>query len=192
LNAGFREAYNMDGGIIAWDGLVAEGTPDAGMAYFSNADKPDELITLAWIMEDGSRRFYHGISEAVDDSESASLFKTLTKAEDHHKEALVKLYSELVGTDFAEAHESIVSGSDRSDIMEGGMKVTEALSWAENKDVGNILELAMSLEINAYDLYILLGKRMGDNNSKKVFHVLAEEEKQHLDRLAKVLDNKIG
>lgn len=181
----------MEGGIIAWNGLVAEGTPDAGMAYFSGADKPEELITLAWIMEDGSRRFYHGVSETVDDDESASLFKTLTKAEDHHKEALVKLYSELVGTDFAGTHESIVSVSDGSDIMEGGMKVTEALSWSENKDARDILDLAMSLEINAYDLYILLVKRMGDDNSKKVFHVLAEEEKQHLDRLSKVLENKI-
>lgn len=181
----------MEGGIIAWNGLVAEGTPDAGMAYFSGADKPEELITLAWIMEDGSRRFYHGVSETVDDDESASLFKTLTKAEDHHKEALVKLYSELVGTDFAGTHESIVSVSDGSDIMEGGMKVTEALSWSENKKVRDILDLAMSLEINAYDLYILLVKRMGDDNSKKVFHVLAEEEKQHLDRLSKVLENKI-
>ena len=181
----------MEGGIVAWNGLVAEGTPDAGMAYFSKADNPEELIALAWIMEDGSRRFYYGISEFIKDDEASGLFKDLTTAEDHHKESLMKLYSETTGADSADTPESALSVKNESYIMEGGMKVNEALSWAENKEVREILELAMSLEINSYDLYILLEKNMEEEESKKVFKVLADEEKQHLDRLTQVLENKI-
>ena len=48
----------MQGGINAWKGLVAEGAPESGMAYFSPATKPEELIALAWLLEDGSRNFY--------------------------------------------------------------------------------------------------------------------------------------
>jgi rubrerythrin len=191
LNAGFKEVYNMDGGIDAWNGLVAEGTPEAGMAYFSLADKPEELIALAWIMEDGSRRFYYSISEFMKDNESSALFKDLTTAEDHHKQSLMKLYSEITDVESNDTPESSLSGEIDTNIMEGGMKVTEALDWAKEKEPTDILELAMSLEISAYDLYLLLENNMEDEKSKKVFKVLAEEEKQHLDRLTKVLENKI-
>ena len=44
----------MEGGIRAWKGLVAEGIPEAGMAYFSPATRPEEMIALAWLLEDGS------------------------------------------------------------------------------------------------------------------------------------------
>jgi rubrerythrin len=181
----------MDGGIDAWNGLVAEGTPESGMTFFSSADKPGELIALAWVMEDGSRRFYYNISELLKENESAALFKDLTTAEDHHKQSLMKLYSEITGIETAETPEADLYGETDTDIMEGGMSVTEALEWAGNHEVKEILELAMSLEINAYDLYLLLEKNMQDEKSRKVFKVLAEEEKQHLDRLTKVLENKI-
>ena len=181
----------MDGGIDAWNGLVAEGTPESGMAYFSSADKPEELIALAWIMEDGSRRFYYSISEFLKDIESSALYKDLTTAEDSHKESLMRLYSKITGIESAETPEAALSGNTETDIMEGGMKVAEALNWARGKELSDILELTMSIEINAYDLYLLLEKSMEDDNSKKVFKVLAEEEKQHLDRLTKVLENKI-
>jgi hypothetical protein len=48
----------MQGGINAWKGLVARGAPESGMAYFSPATKPEELIALAWLLGDGSRKFY--------------------------------------------------------------------------------------------------------------------------------------
>ena len=52
--------------------------------------------------------------------------------------------------------------------MEGGVKVDAALLWARDKDVPAILEFAMSLETNSYDLYIKMGRRFEDD-AKKVF-----------------------
>ena len=48
----------MEGGIHAWNGLRATGAPDAGMAYLEPAKRPEELIALAWMLEEGSSKFY--------------------------------------------------------------------------------------------------------------------------------------
>ena len=57
-DAGFGNVINMSGGINAWEGLKAEGVPESGMAYFSDSDRLEELAALAWMLEEGSRRFY--------------------------------------------------------------------------------------------------------------------------------------
>jgi hypothetical protein len=60
--AGFRKVASMEGGISAWDGLVAAGPPEAGMARFAAAASAEELIALAWYLEAGSRTFYGRIA----------------------------------------------------------------------------------------------------------------------------------
>jgi len=72
--AGFKEVHSMKGGINAWDGRVAEGVPEAGMAYFSSAVQPEELLGLAWLLEDGSRKFYSEMASMSKDKEAAPLF----------------------------------------------------------------------------------------------------------------------
>jgi len=54
-----------------------------------------------------------------------------------------------------------------------------------------ILELAISLETNSYDLYIKMERQIEDKNSKQVFVLLSREEKEHLARLAALLDKKL-
>ena len=48
------------GGYKAWKGFVAKGVPEAGMAYFLPAAKPEELMALAWLLEDGSPKVLYG------------------------------------------------------------------------------------------------------------------------------------
>ena len=71
------------------------------------------------------------------------------------------------------------------------MLLREALQWAEKKAVKEILELSISLESNAYDLYLKMEHKMESLNAKKVFKVLSTEEKEHLDRLASLLEKKL-
>ena len=67
----------------------------------------------------------------------------------------------------------------------------EALQWAKGKKTTDVLELSISLETNAYDLYLHMERRMGEKRAAQVFRVLAGEEKQHLERLGLLLENKI-
>ena len=125
----------MAGGLRAWEGGVAEGLPDAGMAYFTTAGKPEEFIELAWVLEEGSRRFYAEIPALVADKETKKLFRDLTTAEEHHKASLVSLYRTFTGEEPGQGFPaSIMPAETTGDIMEGGMSVSEALKWVKNKN----------------------------------------------------------
>jgi rubrerythrin len=75
--------------------------------------------------------------------------------------------------------------------MEGGMHVGEALKRARGKDLLEMLEYAIALEANSYDLYIKMERSMPGKDSKKIFNSLLSEEKIHLDRLTALLDEKL-
>lgn len=182
----------MEGGIRAWGGFLAEGAPEAGMAYFPDTAGPKEMIGLAWILEEGSRRFYSELSGMLKDEEGIAIFRDLTAAEEQHKTSLMDLLQDIAGEKTAEDIPGSLAAPDEiGDVMEGGMHVSQALRWTEGKPLVRILELAVSLESNAYDLYIKMGRRAGDEKSKKVFAMLVEEEKRHLGKLASLLERKI-
>ena len=174
----------MAGGIKAWHGLVAEGEPDSGMPYFTAAASPEELIALAWLLEEGSRKFYSSVSSLLGDNERGKIFLDLTAAEEHHKEALLHLYTALSGKEPDSSFpRSLLGVKSDEDVMEGGMRIRDALRWIEGKDPMRMLELSMSIETNSYDLYLKMHQRMQDEKAKEVFSRLAQEEKQHLAKL---------
>ncbi len=185
-DSGFNPVYNMQGGIRAWEGLVAEGPPEAGMAYFSAAAKPDELAMLAWMLEEGSRQFYVRLDEFLKDEDARHLFQSLAKAEESHEKTLAELYKTFSGGIGVEEK----LPAEKGEFMEGGIRLDEALLWVRDKDLHTILEFAISLETNAYDLYIKMGRRF-EGDARKVFALLGDEEKKHLERLAKLLEKKI-
>jgi rubrerythrin len=183
----------MEGGIHAWEGGVAEGLPEAGTAYFSIAGKPEEFIALAWMLEEGSRRFYAEIPALVGaDEDTKKLFRDLTTAEEHHKAALVSLYKTFTGEEPKQDFPGPIVPADASgDIMEGGMRVSEALKWVKGKNSEAVFELSMALETNSYDLYIKMRRQMKDDKSKQVFDQLSKEEKKHLELLAALFERKV-
>jgi rubrerythrin len=187
--SGFEEVHSMQGGIRAWEGFVAEGIPEAGMAYFSPATRPEEMIALAWLLEDGSSKFYEALAKMIEDQEANALFQNLKRSEANHKTTLWKMYEELSGKPPApEFPDKVISIEPRDDIMEGGMLISEALKWSKGKTLKDILELSMSLETNSYDLYLKMERKVEGLNSKRVFKTLSEEEKNHLERLTSLFN----
>jgi rubrerythrin len=193
LDAGFKEVFSMEGGIRAWKGVRAEGVPDSGMAYFSPAAKPEELMALAWFLEDGSRKFYSELVKTLPDKEDKDLYSQLAEAEKNHEASLLRLYEEFSGKGSAPRFPGSIlpAGKETGDVMEGGMRVSEALQWAKGKKTQEILELSLSLEANAYDLYLKMERHVKDEHSAKVFHLLSREEMQHLERLTTLFEKRI-
>jgi len=190
--AGFQEVHSMGGGIRAWKGLAAEGIPEAGMTYFSPATGPKEMIALAWLLEDGSRKFYESIANIIEDREEKGIFENLKRSEENHKTTLWKMFEEISGkAPGPEFPNTVISAGPRGDVMEGGMSVSEALKWSEGKELKDILELSISLESNSYDLYLKMEKKVEDNRSKQVFKTLSEEEKKHLDQLNSLFNKRL-
>ncbi|MCJ7749451.1 MAG: ferritin family protein [Desulfobacterales bacterium] len=183
----------MEGGIRAWQGLVAEGIPEAGMAYFSSTTRPEEMIGLAWLLEDGSRKFYESLAKMMEDQETKGLFENLKRSEGNHKTTLWKMYEELSGKPPThEFPDTVISAEPRGDVMEGGMSVSEALKWSEGKELKDILELSISLESNSYDLYLKMERKTEGHDAKQVFKTLSEEEKNHLEQLTSLFNRRPG
>lgn len=189
-HAGLREVHHLAGGLKAWEGILAEGLPAAELSRFERFTAPAAHAALAWCLEEGTRSFYAEVSGLVRDAELAALFRDLVAAEEHHKATLLAVYEALRGAstpaDFPQCEIGEVA---EEGYMEGGMTVVEAVDWVRRKPAGQILELAMAVETNALDRYLFLHRRLPDENSRRVFEVLADEERRHLKRLAAVLDH---
>jgi rhodanese-related sulfurtransferase/rubrerythrin len=180
LNAGFDDVWNMSGGILAWEGTVATGAPEAGMWWFQDAREPVEYIALAWILEEGAKIFYSRMAEQFASEAAGDLFKALAKAEEHHKDTLRKVYSALTGSKDDPVTPDEVAAHD---TMEGGVSLSKVLEWADGKEAIDVVEFAVAMEVNAYDLYLKVGQGLEDKESRGVLQDLAREEKAHLDRL---------
>jgi rubrerythrin len=190
--AGFRTAYSMAGGINAWQGLAAAGPPEAGMAFFPADAAAEQLIALAWLLEDGSRRFYASVASQLRDIEPRRLFSDLASAEKHHTESLAVLYRDLSGKTPTDGfpRDLLQAGADE-DRMEGAVKVGEALAWARDSGPRDVLDLSLALETDSYDLYIKMSRVVTDERAQRVFGHLIREEKEHLARMAALLDRMV-
>lgn len=189
LNEGFKDVFSMVGGISAWNGMRARGIPEAGMTFFSDSHGAEEYIALAWTLEDGSEKFYSRLESIEKNSGAKDLYGKLLDAEGHHKASLERLFTQITGKEKGDAFPwSVLDSKPEEGIMEGGMKIDEAIRWLDGKDTREAVELLMSLEVNSYDLYMKVGRSVKEGRSRKVFLHLADEEKQHLDRLSKLLE----
>jgi rhodanese-related sulfurtransferase/rubrerythrin len=189
-HADFDEVVSMSGGINAWEGLVAEGDLEMGTAWFSSARAPEEYLGLAWLLEEGTRQFYAELAITFGAGEEGSFFRQLVSAEEQHKSSLRTLYHGISGGsqggDFPFAVLPEPSGST---ILEGGVSLDQALQWVRGRDYGQVLQLAIGLEANAYDRYLLMRREAADELSRTIFNRLAGEEKIHLRLLSDHLDD---
>jgi rubrerythrin len=186
---GFREAYSMEGGIHAWKGLRATGAPEAGMAYFEPGKSPEELIALAWILEEGSCKFYTAMGKEERNPEAAALFRDLSDDEEKHKSSLLKIYQKRSGKDSDPGFpRSLLSLESGVGYLEGGIVLEKALEWAQGKGLRDILEFSVSLEVNAVDLYIKMERKVEGKETKEVFQALSNQERNHLKRLTAALE----
>ncbi|MGC2062896.1 MAG: ferritin family protein [Thermodesulfovibrionales bacterium] len=191
--AGFRNVASMAGGIKAWQGLTAAGLPEAGMAFFTGAADAGELIALAWLLEEGSRKFYTEVADIHSEPGSAGLFDDLVKAEEHHKGTLQSLFRDVTGREPGPDFPlGMPVAKEPGTRMEGNVAVAEALAWAKDRTLQDLLELCMALETDSYDLYIKMSRTVPGEQAQEVFTRLAAEEKEHLARMAKLLDHGLG
>jgi sulfur-carrier protein adenylyltransferase/sulfurtransferase len=191
---GFREVYNLKGGTKAWDGYFVPGPPETGMPYFKKAKGPEDILTLAWALEEGAKCFYEKMAQTTEDPEAKEWFATLYKAEIGHQSSIDNLYFENVvlpdgGSMILRDH---LSPDETELIMEGQLKVSEVLAWAQNSSLKDILAYCMGLEASVYDLYSRLAAQYDKTSpTHKIYDELAKEEKRHLDRFTELLEKKI-
>lgn len=182
LGAGFADVRSMVGGMDAWEGLRATGTFDHGLSIITEGLAPGEVLGIARAFEGGSGEFYRGLAQVFADKEFAASFQALAGAEDAHLKAIDDGAAKLGITRFKE-------GGGKG-LMEGAVNVKDALSWCreEGRTPFEALELAMQTETNSLDLYLKLLRRADIAPIRDVIDTVAGEEKNHLRRLAALLE----
>jgi rubrerythrin len=186
---GFKEVYNLKGGIKAWQGFTAAGPAEMGMILLSGDETASDIIIIAYGMEHGLEGFYSAVSGMTSDPEVADVLTKLAKIEEHHKQRLFNLYRTLdpdVGD--KETFEATIS----SDVMEGGFTTEEFLKQNNTimDTVAGVLNIAMMLETQALDLYLRYSQKAKNEESKTVLYDIAEEEKAHLATLGRLMEAK--
>ncbi len=115
----------------------------------------------------------------------------LAQAEEHHRQRLRELYQQL-----EPAGQEAAACSDRtaSETLEGGFNLKEfmAANEAHLDPASQVLDLAMMLETQALDLYLRFADRCTGQTTKTILFAIADEEKLHLARLGRLLEEKLA
>lgn len=186
---GFKEVYNLKGGMMAWDGLQATGPQELNMDMVRGDESPAEMVRLSYSLENGLQRFYRNIQKRTKIEAIENLFMKLAQIEENHKKRLRDLYGtiELSGKDLENL------GSDAGEgKMEGGFNIDAFTQQNEPflDTPHRVIDLAMMLETQALDLYLRFSQKTENRDTKAVLFKLADEEKAHLALLGDWLEKK--
>ena len=186
---GFKEVYNLAGGIKAFRGAKASGPQELNLDLVRGDESPHNMLKLAFGLERALGIFYDQCQEKAQDKDLVELLAKLGHVEVVHKGKVYQRYAALVpdAPDMAAFEAGMTS-----EIMEGGFRVNEFLAANEPwlKTVGQVLELAMMLETQALDLYLRFAEKSQEEGTKRVLFTLADEEKVHVKSLGRLLDEK--
>ena len=179
----FTHIFNMSGGIMAWEGERVRGGIDEGIGYFLQKDY-NSYYELSCALEAGLRFFYQEMSNryrAEGKSEVAELLNKMAQFEDSHIARLQTMHNK-------EQPEKPLVIDEM--IAEGGYNTEKLIkAFSPNLETSqSVLQLAMSFEAQAYDLYFRLQNRTKDSAKIEFFTKMAEEEQQHLKILSRELN----
>lgn len=186
-SAGFKNVFNMDGGILSYGGTIASGPPEGGMFCFPERLSPEQLVTVAWFLESGALRFLEEVRTGILSTRELAVLDALIAEKRSHTEKLKQLYVDLVGRLPDDFPKRILEFPDE-DVMAGCIRVSDALGWTRGKTVRDVIEVLISLAANTFDLYLKLGRTVRSEEARGVFTILAQEEHNNIRRSAQALE----
>ena len=182
---GFKKVYNVKGGIQAWKGEIAEGPVELNMEMVHGDESPTEIVRLAYGMEEALGLFYTTMIGQTEDADVVALLTRLAEIEEKHKEYLASLYSTITGA--ADALETVAPHIS-DPVMEGGFNVSEFMEKNGRfmRTVSGVLDIAMTLETQALDLYLRFAQKVETDEAREILHKIGNEEKAHLASLGRL------
>jgi rhodanese-related sulfurtransferase len=189
VHQGFRDVYQLEGGTYAWEDPMATGPAELHLKFIRGDETPEEIIRLAYVMEEGVKRLHQTMKSRTGDAALATLLDRLVKAEEAHERALLALLSDPL---LRESIEKEVSSAP-SDLMEGGISIDRFMEQNESRlsSVEGYIEIAMMIETQALDLYLQMAAAVADERSRQVLQRIGDEEKSHLSLLGGYLDDRL-
>lgn len=185
---GFKQVFNVSGGINAWKSKTAIGPQDLGMDLFSGKEAPLDVLKVAYSLEQGLREFYVSMEEKAKNQKVKDLFSKLSDIEVKHQMSIYTAYNQISTVEISkDDFEKMVETS----ALEGGLSTEEYMNLfkPDLNSEKDVISLAMSIEAQALDLYHRVSSKITHPESKAIVNKIADEEKAHLTSLGKLMDS---
>lgn len=180
-----QKTYNITGGFLSYQGHTLEGFPRLQVFDYQGSD--DKLLYQAMDLEKAAERFYETILSFAPDEKFTAPLEQLAKAEIAHARTIYLYWKKIVENPLPFEN---LYGSLKGDILEGGQPLSEVTAALyANKEIAwiDLIEMALSIEIQAYDLYRNMADRQGQGRTQDAFFSIAQMEKSHMKLVAKML-----
>ena len=184
-NPALKKIYNLMGGFMAWDGHSLMDFPK--VEVFAANTSLSSLMYLSMDLEKAAQRFYMHVHARHTADPFAETIDRLSKAEEAHARIIYKHWATSVASPkpFNELY-----GELSGEILEGGeplMAVVERMDAAGDQSCIGLMELAMTIEVQAFDLYRSMADRSEEPSAREAFLAIAQMEKKHMQMLAKAI-----
>ena len=187
---GFRGVINLAGGIRAWNGEKAFFGEEKGLDLFTGKESPEQTLIIAYGLELGLEEFYVSMTETAKNEAVKELFQKLSRIEVNHRDRIFQEYVRI-------SNRTVSQEELASDLVapaaEGGMSTEEYVEFfsPDRESLEGIIEMAMSIEAQALDLYFRASERAEQKESQKFLSQMADEEQTHLRQLGQLMDSVI-
>lgn len=185
-----RPIRHLEGGILAWDGRTLIDFPRTDL--FRDVADPSDALMLAMNLEKGAFRFYTALVERHGSTAFGGVAEELSKAETAHARTLYHFWEKTVSD--PKPFSDLFAELD-GEIMEGGRSLAEVLGQLEQIEGDPcvpLLEVGMTVEYSAYDLYRNMAERTDDAEARQAFLTIAQAEKAHMRRLGEGIAGCVG
>lgn len=179
-----QRVYNLIGGMLGWDGQSLADLPR--MAVFEEDAAIPDLMLTSMDLEKAALRFYEFIFDNYADASFAPILKTLSLAEEAHAKTIYAYWQKTQANPLS--FKELFASLD-GEILEGGetlMDATKRLASLNDHDCRAVMEFALNIEIQAYDLYRNMANIMTEATAQDAFLSIAQMEKKHMELLARV------
>ena len=187
---GFNQIINVAGGFNAWTSETAFFSEEKGLALFDGVASVESALTVAYSLEEGLKAFYESMAKKVASDPARLLFHQLSQIEVKHQDRILEQYADVTGV--LVTRDSFEAGQ-LPEVLEGGLTTEEYanLLMPSFDTLTEIIELAMSIEAQALDLYLRAADKADSEGGKKALIQIANEEKTHLARLGQLLEETL-
>ena len=164
--------------MLSWNDYTLPDFPK--MRVFDLEGSVADILYQAMDLERGAFHFYEEVLVRHRENDFAYFVELLARAEEGHARLIYNYYKKEVteARPFKELYASLPG-----EVMEGGKSLAtmkRMLDSVSDEPCLDIIEMALSIEYAAYDLYRNMADQFAETKMAEVFLSIAQAEKEHM------------
>jgi len=180
-----KTVYHLINGILGWKDKLLPGYPR--LQVFEKDQNLEHLLKTAMDLEKGAWRFYQYVMERYPDDPIGPILEQVSIAEKAHATLIYRFWQKFQKNPppFDRLYQDL-----KGNILEGGQSFEDAcglLEAAGHQGSPAVIDLAMTIEYSAYDLYRAMAAHTESVEANSTFLSIAQAEKAHMRALTRAL-----